>query len=761
MAGFWDILNAGLSTARNAVQQAIQQAQTQQPAQKSAASPSAPSQAQAPQAGGVWKSLTQPSYGEQPVGFAPAESVPQTVAPGEPQQGVEEPKEEKKSEETETEESSKKKQNPSMFQQVLDSVAQNPDTQAILQNPLNAFIPQTAEADTGTGAQAENMPDYMADANNMAMPAAEQLAPESQEKEPAQGYSHDYDALRDWGGVVPIVGPLFSMAGGLGNVLSSNFNYDMPNATSQARDVVESGEYVADPNVLAMPTAQDVRSSMNDEDFKAWIENTATPLDSFISESFMPGIGGAISSAASKTAKLAAKEGRDLAVSAIEDAVKKGDEAAEKIANKAGRAKPDKAANAASKEFVDSYVSALPKDIQDYVINSMPYATRLGKMAGAKEAEQVLPVANALQDAATNKQLVGEFAGNTVPRFLRPLAMETGGFEGAGASLRTEEAAEKKEESKPKDKSEETIMGMTPEAWAGLSQREQYNKALEDQALRDYYQRTYGDNIVGDLGYEYFRDLGEASSYQDKHDLVRDLFGYNRDAEGNSQYGINGWQDLAADSINGIGNMEDEEAIQAIMEYMWGAGNIIDPYQYIQDSNYQKLHSLGSDDAANFMGQYFGQNYFNGPGVENFLGTIKTQNGEQMYPMLDNADLGEWIMAGNLLANPNVANYTEDDMTRLSNLLGLGGENQLFGFVNDDDNMNWNKTDWNSSGRDYSAQSLMDTLVANSSGQGVPLNIYNGPGNENNALISEDLADDLMAYISQQTHKTVGRRTKD
>lgn len=618
MAGFWDVINAGLDAARGAAQQTVQKAQSQQPAQKPATPTYVPAQTQASQAtqqtGGVWQNLQQPAYVEQPTW-----SLPQASAPSEPQKSEEKPKEEKMSERTDASDSGKKKQNPSMFQQVLGSATQNPD---------------------------------VTDANNMAMPSGEQL------------------------------------------------------------------------------------QQLSPEEQQEWFDLNAPIADFIISNMLTAGIGGLAGNAVrGLMAGTRAGEAGVAATKAAANTAGKGVKAAN--AAKVGQAYADASpeARAVAQQAMKTTKEAGLDPNSASFLNALRQATNKLTPSAAEGV-----VAGAVPTAAV--------LGNSL---IAPLVAET--------SASVKEGDEGKDEEKTAS-DEETVMGMTPDTWAALTQREQYNKALEDQILRDYYQTTYGDDIVGDLGYEYFRDLGEASDYSGKHDLVRDLFGYNRDAEGNSQYGISGWQDLAADSINGIGNMEDEEAIQAIMDYMWGAGNIIDPYQYIQDQSYQALHSLGSADAANYMGQYFGNNYFNGPGVENFLGTVTTQNGEQMYPMLDNADLGAWIMAGDLM-NQNLAGYTPADMERLTNLLALAGENQLFGFANDDDNMNWNKTDWNSSGRNYSAQSLMDTLVANSAGQGVPLNIYNGPGNEDNALISADLADDLAAYISEQTGKTVGRRTKD
>lgn len=306
-----------------------------------------------------------------------------------------------------------------------------------------------------------------------------------------------------------------------------------------------------------------------------------------------------------------------------------------------------------------------------------------------------------------------------------------------------------------------------------MTQREQYVAAMKDAALRDYYLNTYqnvadptgqlyGDRLVGNYGYEVFKDIGNAQDYSGKHDLVRDAFGYNKDEQGNSRYGINGWQDLAAESIPGLREMDDEAAIQAIMDFMWAPENIINPNLYISDDAYKAAHSLGSDDSAFYMGEYFGNNYLNGPGVENFLGSIKDQEGNPLYPQLDNADLGAWFMAGNLIDRLNSGSgFSDSDFERLNRLLGEAGENQLFGFVEDNDGMNWNKTDWSSSGQNYTPQVLLSTLRDNVYGQGNPLNIYDRLGNENNPLISADLADDLMAAISQSTNRKVGRRTND
>lgn len=238
--------------------------------------------------------------------------------------------------------------------------------------------------------------------------------------------SHDFDALRDYGGLVPIIGPGLSYIGSLGNVLTSAYE-DNPNATSNAREAVESGNYIADPRSLAMPDVSDIRTAFTDDEaFNQYLANTAAPIDSFVAEAFLPGVGSAVSKAVSKTPKAAAKAGEEYGKMMVEDAVKTGDKASGVLKSAENKG--------VINDFIDELMGSYPKELQDYIYSSMPYGTRAGKLAGVQEAGKMYPAVKALQQAADNATLIGQFAGNTIPRLLRPAMKEAAIDEPDGVS---------------------------------------------------------------------------------------------------------------------------------------------------------------------------------------------------------------------------------------------------------------------------------------------------------------------------------------
>lgn len=301
--------------------------------------------------------------------------------------------------------------------------------------------------------------------------------------------------------------------------------------------------------------------------------------------------------------------------------------------------------------------------------------------------------------------------------------------------------------------------------YTALTQRQQYNKALEDQALRDYYAQTYADqdqwgDLLGELGYEAFRDIGDRGDYSYKHDLVRDLFGYNRNAEGNAQYGIVGWNDMARGAIPGLAEMSDEDAIQAIMNYMWAPENIIDPYRYATDEAYAKSKNLGDLDSADYLGQYFGNNYIGNGITDNFLGSLVDEEGNPLYN-LDNYDLGLMFMTANLMNQGIGGNFDESDLALMNELLGLGGDNATFSFAGDDEE----GFDWNyDPKRRYQVAAMLNQLkdqqmdIAANGGRGdqYALNVYSGEGVDSD-LIDANMADDLMGYLEAQTGRKISR----
>jgi len=729
--------------------------------------------------------------------------VPQIVSPSTSRSASNDNEEKKLSERTESNEAKKKNdKNRSPFQAMLESVMSNPETQSIMQGSTNPLGVQQAEAaeptDNAEGEQGENNDDEdktISTGGKIGEEKTGGIGKELDENDKPKGYSHDFDVVRDLGGFVPLVGPAISAAGGFGNALTSDLAYELPKATSRPQEVVKSGEYIASPESLAFPTVQDVQSSLTDEDYEAWLENTAMPLDTFIAEAVtapLGGMGGTVASALSKSGQKALKElpegvaldfARKYYDATIDQTVKNAlGEGEDVIRNlvKEGK-KPD----ANDFKFVDAYVNSLPQDVQNVVRQSMATASPVpaGIPMTATNASRELQVAQSVSDEMSKlknrekafqqakndddaQRLLGSFVGGTTPRLGRAAAFETtGGLTGTNSVGVGQELKDSKDTKDTKDTGTtipEDIFGMSPEDWGNLEQREQYVRALQDDALKNYYKDTYGADLIGDLGYEYFRDLGE-NDISTKEGLVRDLFGYNRDDEGNSQYAIPGWQDLAANSISGLSDMSDDEAVQAILDYMWGAGNIINPYEWMFDASYQAAHDMGDQRAVYNMGKYLAENYTDTGNSDNFIGNIMSlgENPEAIYPYLNDDDLATWVLVGDIM-NKGMSDWDQEDWDTFNELTEASGEGQLFGVVEPNDNKDWNKTDWKKSNRDYSFQSLLNALRDTAQNPNNPqLDIYNGVGNVDNPLISQQMMEDFASMAAEQTGKKIGRRVRD
>lgn len=301
------------------------------------------------------------------------------------------------------------------------------------------------------------------------------------------------------------------------------------------------------------------------------------------------------------------------------------------------------------------------------------------------------------------------------------------------------------------------MFGISRKDYDALEQRDQFQKALENEALKNYYQDNFG--IGGEYGYEQWRDLGETLDYEDKRNLVNAVFGLGEGADQNMV--IPGWTDLYRNAgINmdrGKNNERDEQIANDIMEWMWGDDNIINMNQWITDmydggTGYSATKDLGREGASSNLGQYY-LNTYGGDDTGNVLSRFRTPEGELAYGDLDNKDLAAWIMVQNLQnkGNDYFADFGQDNLDQLAAILGGAGDTAKFSFTKGDEK----GTEWNPRSQ---GATIGDILAAAKSGESLP-DVYNGEG-VNNAVFS-NLVDNLMDTISRKTGKSIKSSNKE
>lgn len=469
--------------------------------------------------------------------------------------------------------------------------------------------------------------------------------------------SHDFDVLRDYGGLIPIVGPLLSGAGSMGNWLTSGYE-DAPNATSNAREAVESGSYIADPASLAMPSASDVRSSfVDDEAFNQYLANTAAPTDSFLAESLIPGIGSTVAKAVSKTPKAAAEAGKTYGKMAVEDAVNLGDKSTGLLKN----AENKKTIKSIADELVESY----PKELQDYIYSSMPYGTTAGRLAGVQEAGKLYPAIQGLQKAADDAWLMGQMAGQMIPRIGRPVAKET--------SFDMPEGVENSGES-PQEEGNLLLSAINGLNYAKDKERE--TGSIPEDLIDDIKDSVKnGDQTVGNAANQHSTNQDQSAQYADfiasdaGRQLLSDL-GYDVDFFSGDQGYYNFLssmdKDLAYQLINAIPTWDarymgagvDITDPEDIYRYMWLQNPVLASEVYGTDAYDWLSHGMSSADLAYIL-PYLdnGRNYgeWDANDIAQFLYMTGVTNGTIGF------DLDSYNKLARAAGEGYEIGYTDDD----------------------------------------------------------------------------------------------------
>ena len=512
-----------------------------------------------------------------------------------------------------------------------------------------------------------------------------------------------FTGLRDIGSYVPILGPAISTVGAFGNYALTGEQSSPENATSRAKEVAENQEYVADPWAIAMPTVDDVRSSMDDEQFDWYQKQFSPAMESLVTELAAGPIGSVLARGASRSAMKAAETG----AKAIDEGVK----ASTRIANNTGD---------------DMALAALKN----------PALTATARQN--------------LNAPIKNAQMLGKGFGEVIPRLLRPLLDETDGMLDIGGLAYT--SANQGGDDNTPDK----VYGIPVDELNKMYEYQIYNKAMEDKAYRDAFVNKYGDTFNDFAAYG---NLGDDLDYNsNRRDVTRDIFGLNDD--GLNDLEIQGLKDIYFENGTINDEMTNDEMLDAILNYHWGADNIIDPNQWINNADYEAAHALMGPDLADQYWRYWVDN--------GYLGLDETGNafsGLGDWDKLDMDDLAAAINTGNLINLADRYGYvpTDADMEKISDVWGKAGDQSRFTWLpegSDTKEMGgrtYSSYDWNPGSNTYSSQELLNALYnAQLYKDYSGLNPYYGFGNP---LVDSNMTDAAAAALERASNgkKKIGR----
>lgn len=356
----------------------------------------------------------------------------------------------------------------------------------------------------------------------------------------------------------------------------------------------------------------------------------------------------------------------------------------------------------------------------------------LGKLSGASGAKKAIKPAlagGAIAAAATNKdfQDIVSNAMNTANDSLNDLAGVSGD---QGEQV------------------QDAFAQYSPEEIDNMTQREMYERLMENEAARDYYSSTYGDEYVGPHGYEYFRDIGDNTDYGYKYGLVSDLLGYN---DQNPNIGISPWLNMAAAS--GIDTTADPESVvRAVMDYMWAPENVINASAYLTNPNYSLNTSLGNPDSVYRYMTY----------LQDLRGDLLDSYGLG----LDANDAAEYAMLADI--NNRINNgyqFTDKDMGLTNWLMEQAGDTGGFGFIGDNNQSEYSEHQWTPLDASAKKPNAADLYSLNSMPQAdaqvlLQQSGYYGPG-VISPLMDSSLADEVMYNIQNSTGRQVGRKAGD
>ena len=278
-----------------------------------------------------------------------------------------------------------------------------------------------------------------------------------------------------------------------------------------------------------------------------------------------------------------------------------------------------------------------------------------------------------------------------------------------------------------------------------------YNAAMEDQA----YRRLFNDAGYGDLygSYAAYGSLGDTTDYSSRRDVTRDIFGLGGS---NPDLEIQGLKDIYLENGTINKDMTDDEMLDAILEAHWGAGNIINPYQWMSDEAYQAANPFGGSSAGQGYADYWLENGVIPVDESGVFGGL-----EGDWSKLDNEDFSALVAAGNIINQLNAGwRPTDADMGAMSQVFQNAGDLSSFAYLpTDNSESEYKGREWNANQRAnaYAMAQLLQAMAAAEGGDYSGLTPY---VDSNMALGDAYMTDTVAKAIENSTGKKVGRKDR-
>lgn len=317
--------------------------------------------------------------------------------------------------------------------------------------------------------------------------------------------------------------------------------------------------------------------------------------------------------------------------------------------------------------------------------------------------------------------------------------------------------AEKTDEDKAAEDLDEAIKyyisEARPEGYTKDDLSNMYEDAIYNAAMaNEDYRKLFDEAGYGDYGsYAAYGSLGDTLDYDSRREITRDIFGLD-DTQPDLE--IQGLKDIYFENGTINDKMTPDEMLDAILEAHWGAGNIINPYQWMTDEAYQAANPFNGSSAAAGYTDYWQQS--------EMLPADVFANLSGDWGQLDDTDFATLVAAGNILNQINNGWKPSDaDLEAMSQLFQNAGDLASFAYLPDDGSESEYKgRDWtaNRYANAYTMPQLLQTMAAaNDNGDYSGLTPY---VDSNMALGDAYMTDTIAKAIEDSTGKKVGRKDR-
>lgn len=222
--------------------------------------------------------------------------------------------------------------------------------------------------------------------------------------------SHAGDAAIEYGGLlgaVPIVGPMAALAtqtgGSIVNAVNSDYA-DSPYART-VENVVSNKDFVANPNILSMPDANDV-SNMSDAHREQWLHDNGLTLGDWVLNTLLTGPVGSGIKASTKAAKASTEK---MAKGLAEEATSYADDVAMGTGKEAAKESGEEAGKASSKEIDKAAREEAEKTAKfesEVTGREVTAEEVLARNTTAKPAEQVVEAAEGAERIVPDSKML-------------------------------------------------------------------------------------------------------------------------------------------------------------------------------------------------------------------------------------------------------------------------------------------------------------------------------------------------------------------